>query len=67
MQENTLTAEQFNALPLKERVKIKAETKLTKHFRGLESAGLLDREQTAEYIGYIKDLIRLADQAPLNP
>ena len=62
-EEQTYTTEEFNALPLAVRIRIKATGKLTKHFRGLESSNLLSKEQAAEYIGYVKDLARLAEEA----
>lgn len=60
--QKTLTPEEFNRLPQDQRLLIRAQTKLVKHFRGLESANLITQEQTAEYIGYVKDLVRLATQ-----
>ena len=61
-----MSAEEFNKLPLKERALLRASTKLMKHFRGLEAANLLTKDAAAEYIGYVKDLLRLAEGEEIN-
>ena len=47
-------------LPLNERIIKTTETKLLKHFRGLESAGILDNTTTANLIGCVKKLVSVA-------
>lgn len=47
-------------LPLKDRIIITASSKLLKHFRGLESAGMLDKETTANLVGCVKKITAIA-------
>jgi len=53
--------EDFEKLPLKERVVITTSAQLIKHIRGLESANLLDREKTAKLIGCVMKLRAIAN------
>lgn len=50
----------FEKLPLKERILITASSKLMKHFRGLESAGILDHDTTANLVGCVKKIVAVA-------
>lgn len=50
----------FEKLPLKERIIITASSKLMKHFRGLESAGMLDAQTTANLVGCVKKITAIA-------
>lgn len=52
--------EDFEKLPLKERIVITASSQLIKHFRGLESSGISTREATAKLIGCVKKLSSIA-------
>ena len=46
----------YSSLPPKERARIIAVSKLTKHFKGLEDAGVLDVETTRRFLGAVKVL-----------
>ena len=51
----------FEKLPLEERILITASSKLIKHFRGIEKAGLLDEEQASSLIGCVKKIVSIAE------
>lgn len=53
--------EDFEKLPLKERIVITTSSQLIKHVRGLESANLLNREQAAKLIGCVRKLSAIAN------
>lgn len=50
----------FDKLPLKERIVTTASSGLIKFFRGMEMAGLLNKEQVAKQIGRVKKLSAIA-------
>jgi len=52
----------FEKLPLEERIVLTTSTKLIKHFRGLESAGIIDRDTTSNLIGCVKKLVNIAQK-----
>ena len=51
---------EFEQLPLKEKIIRTTSTKLIKHFRGLENAGMLRKEEAANLIGCVKKLNSVA-------
>lgn len=51
---------EFDALPLKERIIITASGKLTKHFKGLEAANLLNAQEASVLIGCVKKISSVA-------
>jgi hypothetical protein len=59
---NTTVAADYelNNLPVPERIVRTTSSKLIKHFRGLESAGIIDRETAANLIGCVKKLSSVA-------
>lgn len=52
----------FEKLPLEERIILTTSTKLKKHFRGLESAGIIDRDTTSNLIGCVMKLVNIAQK-----
>lgn len=50
----------FEELPEDERIIRTTSSKLIKHFRGLESSGILDQSTTANMIGSVKKLVAIA-------
>jgi len=50
----------LDELPLKDRIIVTTSSKLTKHFRHLEKAGILDQETTRTMIGCVMRLTSLA-------
>ena len=57
---NILTQEQYDALPLKERIIMSAGNKLIKHFRGLEEAGMIKKDTATVMIGCVRKLQGIA-------
>ena len=55
---------EFDALPLKDRIIITASGKLIKHFKGLESANLLNEKEASTMIGCVKKLVSVAKGEP---
>lgn len=51
---------EYDALPLKDKIIITASGKLIKHFKGLESATLLNEAETSSLIGCVKKLVSVA-------
>lgn len=51
---------EFEKLPLKERIIVTASGKLTKHFKGLEAASLLNAQEASTLIGCVKKLASIA-------
>lgn len=54
-------AQSFDQLPLKERILKTASSKLVKHFRGLENAGFLGKDDTSKLIGCVKKITAIAE------
>lgn len=58
----------LSQLPLKERIIVTTSSKLTKHFKHLEKAGILDEETTSNLIGCVKKLTSIArGEDPAKP
>lgn len=57
---HTKNMNNLDKLPLKDRIIVTASSKLLKHFRGLESAGMLDKETTANLVGCVKKITAIA-------
>lgn len=51
---------ELQELPIHERIIRTTSSKLIKHFRGLESAGIIDRETASNLIGSVKKLVSVA-------
>lgn len=47
-------------LPLNERILVTASSKLTKHFRGLEMAGVINKDVAANMIGCVRKIVSIA-------
>ena len=50
----------YESLSVEERIILTTSTKLIKHFKGMESAGIIDQENTAKFIGSVKKLTAIA-------
>ena len=50
----------FESLTTDEQILITASSKLIKHFRGLESSGLLEEDKVASLIGCVKKIVGIA-------
>ena len=50
----------LETLSLKDKIVETTSSKLIKHFRGLEDAGIIDKETTANLIGCVKKLTAIA-------
>lgn len=55
-----LKAKDYESLSVEERIIVTTSTNLIKHFKGMESAGLLDSEKTSKFIGSVKKLAAIA-------
>lgn len=56
-----MVEQSFDELPLKERILKTASSKLVKHFRGLENAGFLPKEDASKLIGCVKKIVAIAE------
>ena len=55
-----LKARDYETLTLDERIIVTTSTNLIKHFKGMESAGIIDSQNTARFIGSVKKLASVA-------
>lgn len=55
-----LKAQDYETLTVDQRIIVTTSTNLIKHFKGMESAGLLDTANTARFIGSVKKLASVA-------
>lgn len=55
-----MTSEEFKSLPLKERIILTAGSKIIEHFRGLELAGMINKESAKNLIGCVRKLQSIA-------
>lgn len=55
-----LKAQPYESLTVDERIILTTSTNLIKHFKGMESAGIIDSEKTAKFIGSVKKLASVA-------
>jgi len=61
MEQKRMTREEFEKLPLKERIILTASSKLIKKLRAFEIAGLINRDDNKGLIGCVKKLVSLAN------
>ena len=62
MQSDAKSREDYENLPVDEKILITAPSKLIKHFRGMEAAGLIDQNTTASLIGCVKKIVTIAEE-----
>lgn len=55
-----LKARPYEELSVEERIIVTTSTNLIKHFKGMESAGLIDSEKASKFIGSVKKLASVA-------
>ena len=55
-----LKAREYETLTVDERIIVTTSTNLIKHFKGMESAGIIDAQNTAKFIGSVKKLASVA-------
>lgn len=56
----------FEQLPMDEKIMITASSKLIKHFRGMENAGLMDKETASNLIGCVKKMVSVSTERKLK-
>ena len=54
----------YEELSVEERIIVTTSTKLIKHFKGMENAGIIGKEDTAKFIGSVKKLTAIACNNP---
>lgn len=52
----------FEELPIEEKITITASSKLIKYFRGVENAGMIDKENASNLIGCVKKLVSISSE-----
>ena len=50
----------FENLPIDEKIMITASSKLIKYFRGVENAGMIDKENASNLIGCVKKIVSIS-------
>lgn len=59
-----LKAQPYETLSVEERIIVTTSTKLIKHFKGMENAGIINKDDTAKFIGSVKKLAAIACNSP---
>lgn len=57
---DTLKSRPYESLTVEERIILTTSVKLIKHFKAMESAGIVNKEATANFIGSVKKLAAVA-------
>jgi len=53
----------YESLSVEEKIILTTSVKLINHFKGMESAGIIDQAHTANFIGSVKKLAAVACEA----